>query len=110
LTYSNSLAAALWGGLLHLVNFALPALVLALLLAPAVTGRRNLSVRALWRAWCWLAATGLGVQLAGLLVFGRDGKMVTYSALVLALGSLACWLQWRLPRTATPAKGRPRRR
>ncbi len=110
LTYGNSHVAALWGGLLHLLNFASPALLLALLLAVALLGRRAGSARQLWLAWRWLAAAGLLVQLAGLLVFGRDGKMATYAALVLALGSLACWLQWRLPPTATIPRQRPVRR
>ncbi len=101
--YSNSLAAALWGGLLHLFNFALPALVLALLLALALLGRQAGSLPSLWRAWRWLAATGLLVQLAGLLAFGRDGKMATYAVLVLSLGSLACWLQWRWLPMALPS-------
>ena len=96
LTYSNSLVA-IWGWALHLANFALPALVLAGLLAPAVTGRSGLSLPSLWRVWRWLAASGLLVLVVGLAVFGRDGKMATYAALVLVLASVACWLQPRQP-------------
>jgi hypothetical protein len=96
LTYSNSLVA-IWGWVLHLANFALPALALAALLAPAVTGRSGLSLPGLWRVWRWLAASGLLVLVAGLAVFGRDGKMATYAALVLVLASVACWLQPRQP-------------
>ena len=37
----------------------------------------------------------VAVLLAGLVVFGRDGKMLTYTALVLAQGSLAWWVRGR---------------
>ena len=39
----------------------------------------------------WLVLLGVAVLLAGLAYFGRDGKMATYAALVLAQGTLA----WR---------------
>ena len=42
-----------------------------------------------------LCALGALVLLAGLVVFGRDGKMLTYTALVLAQGSLAWWVRRR---------------
>jgi hypothetical protein len=35
------------------------------------------------------------VLLAGLIVFGRDAKMFTYAALVLAQGSLVWWVRGR---------------
>ena len=79
----------------HLINFTAPALVMALLLwgwprlwPAARTGR--------WTARHeLLALSGLGVVvlLAGLIVFGRDAKMLTYAALVLAQGSLAWWVR-----------------
>ena len=40
-----------------------------------------------------LIAAGVVVLVAGLVVFGRDGRMLTYAALVLAQGSLAWWLR-----------------
>ena len=83
---------SLWNLILHLGNFALPALVLAALLAPAVAGWRGLTPRRLWRAWWLLAGAGLLVLVAGLVGFGHDGRMASYAALVLVVGSLACWL------------------
>jgi hypothetical protein len=48
------------------------------------------------RAGLWaLMGVGVLVLLAGLLYFGRDGKMATYTALVLAQGSMAWWLRRR---------------
>ena len=79
--------------LFHLANFAAPALALALLMPWAarwVLGRGGF-------APCYLVqvavgfAVGLGVLLAGLWWYGRDGKMMTYLALVLALAT-AQWL------------------
>lgn len=93
---SHSLILALWGWLLHLGNFALPALGLATLLAPAVAGWRGLTPQRLWQAWWPLAGAGLLVLVAGLVGLGRDGRMATYAALVLVAASLACWLQGRM--------------
>ena len=96
----------LWGILLHLGNFALPALAVAALLSPGVLGRRALlpllaaGWRPLLRTWAWLAASGLAVLVAGLAAFGRDGKIGTYAALVLVMGSVAWWLQRRGARSA----------
>ncbi|NCT96745.1 MAG: hypothetical protein GXD23_05195 [Comamonadaceae bacterium] len=42
-----------------------------------------------------LVTAGVLVLLAGLIAFGRDGKVATYAALVLAQGSLAWWLRGR---------------
>lgn len=100
---------AFWRWLLHLGNFALPALALATLLAPVVVGRRRLCARLLWQAWRWLAVTGLLVLVAGLLLSGRDGKIATYAALVLSVGSLCCWLQWHRPTSSTAMRELPRR-
>lgn len=42
-----------------------------------------------------LVAGGVLVLLAGLIAFGRDGKVATYAALVFVQGSLAWWLRGR---------------
>lgn len=81
----------------HLLNFIAPAIGGALLLW---------GMPRLWpkvRAGRWtarqellaLCALGVAVLLAGLVVFGRDGRMLTYAALVLAQGSLVWWVRAR---------------
>ena len=90
----------LWGLLVHVGNFVLPAVALGLCLAVGVVGWRGLALvgahgRRLWRAWGLLAVVGTVVQAVGLAYFGVDGKMATYAALVLAAGSTAWWLQGR---------------
>jgi len=87
----------------HLLNLLAPAALMALLLA--ATAR-------LWpgffqskqppaQAWYARAAidfiVGTAVLLAGLMLLGQDGKMLTYLLLVLAM-ALSQWLQlggWR---------------
>jgi hypothetical protein len=79
-------------GLWHLLNFFAPAF--------GVGGFAALLTKMLWRrdlkgvAWARLAAwaiAGAGAALiAGLVVMGRDGKMMTYGAMVLAC-ALALW-------------------
>lgn len=79
---------ALW----HLLNFTAPALGLAALLGVALwlqAPRRGMD--AAWRSTGWLAGSGVLVLVAGLAFFGRDGKMATYAALVVVMGSVAWW-------------------
>lgn len=42
-----------------------------------------------------LVVAGVVVLLAGLVYFGRDGKIATYAALVVVQGTLAWWLHRR---------------
>ena len=86
--------------LIHLLNFAAPALALALslpLLARLAT-RFSVGKQAASLGWLAQAAinfvAGLAVLAAGLWFFGRDGKMATYAALVLVLTST----QWVMGR------------
>ena len=84
---------------IHLVNFFLPALVMAALLAPALVWggpkqRRGRSSRWAQGLKGWLALSGMGavVLLGGLVAFGRDGRIATYGVLVLVLGTaVAAW-------------------
>lgn len=78
--------------LIHLANFLLPALAMALLLP-------SLARLLWWRklsgvSWALMARRVAWVSLAvlagGLLLLGRDGAMATYAALV-AGGALAVW-------------------
>jgi len=82
--------------LLHLLNFAAPALFLALLLP--LLARLVLPKRPAAREkWAWVAmnfVAGLAVLGAGLWWFGHDGKMATYAALVAVMAS-GQWLASR---------------
>lgn len=81
----------IWGFVLHAVNFVLPAVVVAALLAALWwRGRGNRRQPAL-RLWGLLTGVGSAVLLAGLVLFGRDGKMLTHAGLVLGLGSVMAW-------------------
>ena len=44
------------------------------------------------RLMLWTAAAGAAALVAGLLVFGRDGKMASYAALVLASAASLWWV------------------
>jgi hypothetical protein len=77
----------------HLLNFFAPALGVALI----ASGLAKL----LWRrelggvTWPWLAlwaAAGAALALlAGLVVFGRDGRMATYALLIAAVAVTLWW-------------------
>jgi hypothetical protein len=70
----------------HALNFLAPAMWLALLL-PVVSRmfRKNRPVAlAIPTQAALIFALGVIVLVSGLVVFGRDGKMLTYLALVLA--------------------------
>jgi hypothetical protein len=82
-----------WDALIHLLNFAAPALALALLLPflARFVVRFSNTKRAVSLGWLAQSAinfvAGLVVLTVGLWFFGRDGKMTTYAALVLVLAS-----------------------
>jgi formate-dependent nitrite reductase membrane component NrfD len=80
---------ALW----HVLNFLAPALGLAVLSASAakLLWRRDLAGVAWLRLALWVALAGMAVLIGGLAVFGRDGKMATYAALVVATAA-ALWI------------------
>ena len=86
-----------WSFWWHLTNFALPALALSAMLTCVAVGWpwRAALRRRWWRAFGLLFALGLAVLLAGLWLLGRDGKLLTYLLLVLALGSGAYAVQRR---------------
>lgn len=77
----------------HAVNFFLPALCLALLvpsLARLVWPKALRSTGWL-RQVKWAAACNALVLVAGLLLTGRDGAMLTYAGLVLASALTVWW-------------------
>jgi len=46
------------------------------------------------RLGMWASAAGLAALVAGLVVFGRDGKMATYGAMVIACAAGLWWAGW----------------
>lgn len=78
----------------HVANFIAPALVVALMLSLAP--RLGWS-KARWKGFLkdtlWLSLVGVVVLVVGLVWFGRDGRMATYTALVLSQGSIAWYLR-----------------
>ena len=83
-----------WQLVLHLFNFVLPALAMALFMPLAgrwVMGPGRASLR---RRMGVQALCGLVVLVGGLLLHGQDGKMSTYIALVL-VAATAEWLMQR---------------
>lgn len=80
----------------HLINFLAPAFWLALLLplCSRILMKKMAATRALRAQFALQLIVGGVVLVAGLMVFGRDGKMPTYLALVLSAAST----QWLLSR------------
>lgn len=80
----------------HLLNFAAPALALALLLplGARIFMKKSASPLSWWAQIAINFAVGLAVQMGSLWYWGRDGKMLAYTALVLAVTSS----QWVLMR------------
>ncbi|NMM75627.1 hypothetical protein B2J86_03680 [Acidovorax sp. SRB_14] len=83
----------------HLLNFLAPAAALSVLLwlGSRVFWRKMPVTQAWWAQIAINFILGSGVLLAGLWAFGRDGKMLTYAALVLVCASCQwCFLRaWR---------------
>ena len=79
---------ALW----HLLNLFAPAVGVALVSASLakLIWRRDLGLVPWRRLVFWAAIAGMLALIAGLVVFGRDGKMATYAGLVVA-SALALW-------------------
>lgn len=87
------------GAINHLLNFVLPALALALLM-PVCTRWLAMGRSApvgLARQMLVLVLVHVAVLVAGLWVFGRDGKMLSYLGMAVA-GATTQWLllaAWR---------------
>lgn len=81
--------------LFHLINFVLPAAFVGGVLA--LWGKQLKGVsskRAVRRVWLINSTVGVVAMTAGLILFGVDGKMLSYTLLVVAC-SLAQLLQSR---------------
>ncbi len=82
-------AIAFW----HFANFFAAAVGLGLIASAAAKllwrgPLRGVSVLTLW---AWTAGACASVSIAGLVVFGRDGKMTTYAAMVIACSAVLWW-------------------
>ncbi|MET3496783.1 hypothetical protein [Variovorax boronicumulans] len=80
----------------HLLNFVAPAAFIALILVLAgrFLGGKRAGVQRWWVQWAVTFGAGVLVLVAGLVVSGRDGTMVTYAALVVVCGTVQ-WLAMR---------------
>jgi hypothetical protein len=76
----------------HLLNFFMPALAVGMLAAGGakLLWRRELTHISWRRLAAWPSAAGAVMLLGGLAAFGRDGRMATYAAMLLA-AALALW-------------------
>jgi hypothetical protein len=77
----------------HLLGFLAPALGGAVLLAVISTFsmKKWHYSSAIWRQAAINFIVGAGILAGGLVFFGRDGKMLTYLALVLAMATSQWW-------------------
>ncbi len=84
----------------HLAAFLAPALVLGGLsvLAVRLIWRRELAGASLWRLWFWASTAAAITSFAGLIASGRDGRMATYGAMVLACAAALWWSGFRAAR------------
>lgn len=84
----------------HLFNFIAPAAAVALLLVlftsffARFSKHKRAAAPGFWTQLAIIFVANLAVLAAGLVVFGSDGRMVTYAALVL----VAALCQWLLRR------------
>jgi hypothetical protein len=84
----------------HLLNFVAPAAVLAILLAFSsrlfgqFLGSKRPTALSIWAQVAIIFIVNVCILICSLVLFGNDGKMATYAAMV--LGSALC--QWILLR------------
>ncbi len=81
----------------HFFNFLAPAAVVGLLLSLVGPwfGLKYSSSWSLGRQMVLNTLVGVGVLLCGLFFFGRDGKMASYAAMVLACAACQCAVSMR---------------
>ena len=87
---------ALW----HLLGLFLPALATGALAAGAAKGlwRGDLRGSPWSRLALWSAGAGSLALLGGLVVFGRDGRMLSYAAMLVAAAQALWWAGFVRPR------------
>ena len=83
----------------HLLNLVAPAAVVALLLVllasffSLLSRTKKPAAQSIWVRAAIIFIVNLLVLIAGLVLFGNDGKMATYASLVLA-GAVCQWVFW----------------
>jgi hypothetical protein len=87
----------LWLLILHVFNFALPALAMALLMPWVGRWVLGAGLRPWHQHMVWHALMGMGVLTLCLWLQGHDGTMAAYAALVLSAATLEWLLRsgWR---------------
>ena len=92
-------------GLFHALNFVAPAFVLGFFLAfCGLSLTSALSVQALYRQTIFNVVVCVMALIAGLVWFGRDGKMATYAAMVLNCASCQLLLPKYLAKSNRPGR------
>jgi hypothetical protein len=81
----------------HLINFFAPAVLLGAIAAAAtkLLWRNDLGGVSAVRLWTWASGASALVSVIGLVVFGRDGRMATYAAMVVACAAGLWWAGFR---------------
>lgn len=83
----------------HLVNFALPAIAMGVMvpLFSSLIWRKTPVKRPLKSQMIFTSLACLAVLFAGLVIFSTDGKMATYAAMVTVAAVCQWWYQeWRV--------------
>jgi hypothetical protein len=80
-----------WSMLLHVSGFLAPALAVGGVLAMVEWVARRKPIKQVAVAVVLYTLLAAAVLLLGLVLLGRDGKLLTYAALVLSLGAMAAW-------------------
>jgi hypothetical protein len=77
----------------HLFNFVLPAIAMGVMmpLFSRMIWRKTTVKQSLQRQMLITSTVCLAVLIAGLVIFGRDGKMLTYAGLILAAAGSQWW-------------------
>ena len=80
---------ALW----HLLNFVAPAMGLGVIAAGLckLIFRSDLAHVSWRRLATWACSASLAALIGGLVITGRDGRMATYAAMVLACALALAW-------------------
>ena len=81
----------------HLTNFFAPALFLGAFAAALTKAiwRRELAGVRFGRLWRWASGAAALASIAGVVVFGQDGRMATYGAMVVASAAALWWAAFR---------------